>query len=186
VKYIGLDFETSGTDPWGDAVPIQIGIASHSLDADYDSLIGGWDWNEITWSEESEKIHGITKDRLASADPVWKVDILAAARLIEYGDLRSRMFNVAVGWNVAGFDRQFVTRWMPNLNRLLSYRTVDLNALVFALVQSEREYADVKRASKEYAAEKISDGGDWHDAYFDAIAALYSFEYLRGLGFKGG
>jgi DNA polymerase III epsilon subunit-like protein len=186
IRYIGLDFETSGTDPWGDAVPIQIGIATWASSSDrpfdthFEALIGKWVWGvDATWDEESFAIHGITQDELAKARFVWQVDILAAASLIEAG-LGSRMWNVMVGWNVAGFDRQFITRWMPNLNRLFSYRTVDLNALVFARAGTdEQAYKKLKEASKVYAAERMGGITDWHDALYDAQAALHSFEFLR-------
>lgn len=176
IRYIGLDFETSGTDPWGDAVPIQLGM--WAADVPFARDIGRWDWSEFTWSEESFAIHGITKEVLASAPPVWQVDIRAANFLLDR-DMGSRMWNVIVGWNVAGFDRQFITRWMPNLNRLLSYRTVDLNALVFAKAgDNEGAYQDIKVHAKGYAADKIGGPENWHDAAYDARAAIYSLEFL--------
>ena len=182
ISYYGLDFETSGTDPWGSAVPIQIGIAGRDgFDVEY--LIGGWDWNEYEWNEQSETIHHISRDELQAAAPVWQVDIIAASELLRHRS-SSRMFTVIVGWNVAGFDRQFITRWMPNLNRCLSYRTVDLNAIVFALADDEAGYERIKKASKRYAADELSKFGmeeNWHSALYDAQAALCSFEYLKGL-----
>jgi oligoribonuclease (3'-5' exoribonuclease) len=178
IHYYGLDFETSGTDPWGDAVPIELGISTGDKDIEY--RIGGWDWNQFTWSPESEAIHGITQKDLESELPAWTVDILAAADIVKLGG--SRMFTVIVGWNVAGFDRQFITRWMPNLNRCLSYRTVDLNALVFGLAgDDEGEYVRIRKASKSYAADQLH-YENWHSALYDAKAALYSFDYLRKAG----
>ena len=177
IKYIGLDFETSGTDPWGDSVPIQIGIATED-DKTFVANIGRWDWNTYTWSYTSQSIHGITRETLAAARPVWEVDILAAAWMLETVS-GSRMFTIPVGWNVAGFDRQYITRWMPNLNRILSYRTVDLNAVVFAQATNEQHYKSLKDKSKAYAAEQIEGETAWHDALYDARAALHSFNYLR-------
>lgn len=99
------------------------------------------------------------------------------------------MFTVPLGWNVAGFDRQFITRHFPNLNRLLSYRSVDLNSLIFEQVSSEKEYNGLKEAAKQYAAKAMkerafvmmeSEEEKWHDATYDAEASWYAFEFLRG------
>lgn len=189
MNYIGLDFESSGTDPWGKHVPIQLGMAIQLPRrtmteapefAPFVSLIGGWDWAEFEWSEEAAKVHSISREVLVKADPVWVVDIKAAAWLIEQIGYAGRMYNITVGWNVAGYDRQFVTRWMPNLNRLLSYRTLDLNALVLAEVGDEKGYKDVKQSAKNYSNGLLGiTEASRHDALIDATAALLELEYLR-------
>lgn len=182
INYIGLDFEASGSNPWGEHVPIQIGIALNTNENEFkpfQSYIGKWDWNQFEWNLEAEKVHNIPRDIIDRAPPVWVVDIEAAAWLIQNLGHTSRMWNIPVGWNIAGYDRQFITRWMPNLNRLLSYRTVDLNALCLAKAeQSESAYKDIKRKVKVYAQKTIG-GPDWHDALYDAKAALHSLHALR-------
>lgn len=190
IQYIGMDFESSGHDPWGRHVPIQIGMVVKP-DKEwgpwfYESLIGGWQFdncndpvNNWVWSEKAFGVHGIAKESLKDAPPVWAVDIEAAAWLIRAVGHRNSMFNITVGWNVAGFDRQFVTRWMPNLNRLLSYRTLDLGAVVFARAGTEkRAYANYKKAAKAYADSKLGPEGH-HNALRDARAALLELEWLR-------
>lgn len=164
-------------------MPIQIGIAGgdrpDGTDAwEFCSLIGQWDWREWEWNEEAARVHGISQEDLEDAQPVWKVDILAAATLLKQG-VGQRMFNIAVGWNVGSFDRQFITRWFPNMNRILSYRVVDLNTLCFALAGGEEaEFERIKKRAKKYAAERLG-GEGWHDALFDAKAALFAFEALK-------
>lgn len=175
---IGLDFETSGTDPWGSAVPIEIGLAVRTPSAEiatFEALIGRWSWNVDTpWSEKSAAIHGITKDELAKAEPVKIVDIRVAHWLIEQG-ATNRMRSITVGWNVAGFDRQFITRWMPVTNSLLSYRTVDLNALVFGLAGDDAQaYKNIKDKANSLSVEGLE--GTWHRAGFDAVRSLRAFE----------
>jgi oligoribonuclease (3'-5' exoribonuclease) len=108
-----------------------------------------------------------------------------AADLIE-ANLGSRMFTVAVGWNVGGFDRQFIIRHMPALNSVLSYRNADLNSMVFKLAgDSEKKYEEIKKAAKEYAVPLVKEvyglDKNWHDAGYDAAAALFSLEYLQSL-----
>lgn len=186
-QYIGLDFEASGAEPWGRSVPIEIGLAVGN--EVYTSLIGQWSWAEFDWNDKAAEVHGIDQSDLFAARPVWQVDILAAAWLMErwVTPRSNRMFNITVGWNVAGYDRQFVTRWMPSLNRLLSYRTADLNAMVFALAgDSEPEYDAIKKMAKEYAEAEGMIGNPLppelakpHRAGYDARMSLISFEYLQ-------
>lgn len=180
ITYIGMDFEASGDKPWQGSVPVQIGFA---LEDGYErtELIGGWDWNEWDWNEVAAGIHNISQETLATANPAWKVDILLAADLMDRIG-KSKMFNVCVGWNVAGYDRQFILRWFPSLNRILSYRNLDLNSLVFrAAGYSEKRYNDIKTAAKEYAAQELQREAAWHDAGYDAAAALKSMKYLSQL-----
>lgn len=179
ITYIGMDFEASGTNPWGMHVPIQLGFAlSHDREAE--SLIGGWNWNEWEWQEEAFGVHGITKDRLLGAPRVADADILLAASLLNMGvKSKERMWNVPVGWGVAGYDQQFITRWFPCLRRLLSRRSVDLNALTYSLAgESEREYGNIKKRVKRETAESLM-SEDWHDALYDAKAALVSYDILK-------
>ena len=201
MKYIGLDFESSGSDPWGRSVPIQIGMAmeddgtlatASGAPLIFSRYIGGWSWESNhndpsaewwDWSEEAEAVHGLARDSIALkyAEPVWAVDIQAAAWLLEFVGTTKRMFNITVGWNVAGFDRQFITRWMPNLNRLLSYRTLDLTALVFAQADDEAQYRAVKKAAKDAAHAALGYSSDQrHDALVDARCALVEKSYLIG------
>lgn len=90
------------------------------------------------------------------------------------------MNRLAVGWNVAGYDRRFVDLHLPYLRRVLSYRTVDLNALCFGLDgKGGVSWKDWKREAKTYA-NKFIDPSKRHDAEVDAQAALREVEFLRG------
>lgn len=192
ITYVPLDFETSSIEPWGDvmdkplAAPIQLGIYLPASNLRLSYMIGGWDWNEYEWNETSESIHGFTREEVDAAEPAWKVDIRIAANLLDLTG--GRMFTVPLGWNVAGFDRQFITRHFPNLNRLLSYRSIDLNAVIFSQVNSEKEYNELKQSTKEYAAKRMKAYASerleayvekWHNAVYDAEASWYAYEFLR-------
>lgn len=186
MRLIGLDFETSGSDIDAGAVPIQIGIAFRpNPDEDLvvlDRYIGGWNWKDgsATWDKESEEVHGIPKEMLNDAPPAWKIDIALANELL--GFIGPRMWNLPVGWNVGGFDMPFVRRYFPNLSRILSYRSVDLTPLVIALSGGhEGTYKEVKKQAKTWAANQIG-GYQWHDAGFDAEAALHAYQWLTEHG----
>lgn len=176
---LGLDLETSGSTH-DRHVPIQIGIyVDAHLISEY---IGGWDWNEWEWDEEAEEVHGIPKETLQSHPPVNIVDGGVAARLWHLVK-EQRMNRIPVGWNVAGFDMPFVRRWMPLTASLLSYRSLDLNAICFYLDGlGGKTWKDHKRAAKQYANAFI-DASQRHDAGEDAKAAIYELHYLREVGF---
>ena len=85
------------------------------------------------------------------------------------------------GWNVGAFDLPFVRDTLPGLASLLSRRSVDLNAVCFTLggtlpyFGSRPKWNTWKRLSKEAAQAEltaISVAPKWHDAGYDALAAL--------------
>jgi DNA polymerase III epsilon subunit-like protein len=198
---IGLDFETSGTDH-EESAPIQIGLANRDGEVMV-SLVGGWKWlgewrgmeKAYEWNERSFEIHRIERDRLASAPPAAEVD-REAARFVtsSYKGVRSNWV-VAVGWNVAGFDLPFLRKHFPKTQRNMSYRSIDLNAIVFAVTESGLTrptgeawtYKALKGFVKNAAAERVAaesdffDGAEWHDAGYDALASLYAYDALRGV-----
>lgn len=196
-EYWGLDLETSGTTH-EDHVPIQLGLTAPSgITATW--LIGGWLWWEDDlgpangdmypggrwshWSEEAAQVHGITQAQLqADGLPAAKV-ALEAVRFIEaFSDTWLGNRHV-VGWNVASFDMPFVRQHLGALSRVLSYRSVDLNAVCFTLTEAHGiSYKGLKRRSKEYAAEQLREtypGEMWHDAGYDSAAALHSWDYMK-------
>ena len=199
--FIGLDLETSGTDIFSGAVPIQLGIAVRPEGKALEAkgwYIGGWEWENLQpetygpshtqrawWSSDSQKIHGLTPMGLKNMPTSFDVSRNAVEWLDNQGMPKPADLHI-VGWNVAGFDLPFVRKYMPALDRRLSYRTVDLNAVTFALSGCQyfgrtMGYQGIKRASKEYALEEMSVLGipeEWHDAQFDAIAALYCYDWL--------
>ena len=195
--FIGLDFETSGTVP-EDHAPIQIGMATLSPDSFFVRDIGGWNWSDLPWTrdftggklamwdQEAFEVHGIDRERLSLAPSVEIIDGWAANWVGTVAADTPRNWRNVVGWNVAGFDLAFLRRHMPKTSKTLSYRTVDLNAVVFSITGNDRDfYNEVKSEAKDYAAGFIAEmhpshvETTWHDAGYDALAALYSFEYLH-------
>ena len=188
-EFWGLDFETSGTTH-EHHVPIQIGIASPRGRV-YSSLIGGWQWGDTDWDtgrpyghqwdERAYEVHGIERERLEDAPK----PNLVAAEAISFIEQHSEAWHgerKLVGWNVASFDMPFLRKHLNGVGRVLSYQSADLNAVCFAISEAHgTSYKALKRASKEYAAEQLRDEWPeelWHDAGYDAAAALHSWHYL--------
>lgn len=185
--YIGIDFETTGTD-FETSVPIEFGMATEWGNV-HERLIGGWDWNDRPWSAEAEGIHKISQDDLRLARPAdWiDKDFVDWVHLMVGADPKRI---IAVGWNVASFDLPFLRRYLPQTSKAISYRTVDLNAIVFAIVEAELRdaygepwtYYGLKDHLKREAADRIEGetGTDqaWHRAGYDALASIYAFDEL--------
>lgn len=180
-EYWGLDLETSGTSHERH-VPIQLGIAAPDGTL-FTSLIGGWDFDsQHAWDDEAFMVHGIPPEQLLDAPHASEVDADAAAFIEEHSNVWHGNRKV-VGWNVAAFDMPFVRRWLPQTAYALSYQSADLNAICFALSEAHDEsYKTLKKRSKEYAAEQLYDqfpDEQWHDAGYDAAAAIHIWDYLK-------
>ena len=189
VTYVGLDFETSGTSHDRHA-PIQIGLATRS--EVFGGLVGGWDWdNDYEWSYEAQDIHGIEQADLEDCLTAAQMDGEASTWLSTLDTPAKKI--IAVGWNVAAFDFPFLRQHFPRTAEGMSYRSVDLNAIIFALVESRMmdpygkvwDYYGLKKAAKDYAADAVErefpemfTGEEWHDAAYDAIASLFAYDFL--------
>ena len=190
VAFIGLDFETSGTSH-ETAAPIQIGLATRT--EIFGGLVGGWDWDdEYEWSYEAQEIHGIERAELEGCPNAPSMDSQASLWLTQALDLPPKKI-IAVGWNVAAFDFPFLRRYFPATASGMSYRSVDLNAILFGIVEARMtdpynrvwDYYGLKKAAKQYAAECVQrefpdmfTGEEWHDAAYDAIASLHAYDFL--------
>lgn len=183
IMLIGLDFETS-TGDHRNLSPIQIGISMPN-GQEFESLIALPD--EHVWSMNSQAVHGIEMKELEGAPSIFEVDIRASAFMFDILKEWSapRMNRVAVGWNVGSFDRRIVYDYMPNLNNILSYRTLDLNTVCyFAADILGDSYARIKQKVKEEAAAEIGED-NWHNALFDARAGLLNYQMLVELVAQG-
>ena len=196
----GLDLETSGSSH-GTSVPIQIGIYAPN-GAVFRSDIGGWRWRawaedqfsaDPIWSEEAFGIHNITKERLELAADRFSVQ-RQAARFIEEHTNAWIGNRLVVGWNVASFDMPFVRQYLPAVSNMLSYRSIDLNAATYTACDAlGLSYGKVKGASKDYAAVVLEEEFDWpdgemtwHDAAYDAAAAIHSYKFILQVIQRGG
>lgn len=178
---VGLDFETTGTDPMVD-VPIQVGLAVlEPFPTVFCVEIGGWDWNERRWGYEAQAIHGITKGWLeVSGLPRTQVDRMAVAWLEAAMDRvgATRNHTHFVGWNVGGFDMTLARRFLPGLISTASYRNLDLNSALLLATNNGSQMKRRKERLKSRAAVRANAVGhfppdSWHNAGFDALASLY-------------
>lgn len=183
-QVVGLDGEmTGGTktlDFYKEYQLCQIGVAL-SYDDVFTSDIG-FDEGKYKVTEEALEVNKFTHERIQSGLRQEQVD----SDLVRWIRGRIPAANtpfglklIATGWNVASWDLPFVRFYLPRFSEWLWYRTIDLNAVVFAAEKvTGKSYKSIKDAAKRYAEKVIKPPADWHNAGYDAAASLAAWHYL--------
>lgn len=185
---IGLDGEMSDSDLDKGAVLIQIGVCDEYGNT-FESLIGydaGW-----YQTEQASAVHKIPDEDILTAPRPDQVDRRLYSWLeARLDDARIREEStglrpfVPVGWNVGNFDMPFVRKFLPESASLISRRSLDLNSLCYSFEDAQvtymgerRSFSKWKQLAHDAASEVLGDDG-WHDALFDAQAALEAYNFL--------
>jgi len=190
INLISLDCETSGSDISKGAAMIQIGASMKDGGHIYTycQTLNPLDEN-MWWEEEAAQVHKIPQEKVLKSPNRDDIDDGLYDWLIRHGAHPShRDRNIAVGWNISGFDMPFVKKYLPRTFKLFSRRTLDLNALCFALdgkldiaTDSIYFWNEWKELSKNYAESLCPQSENYglHNAGWDSETALHSLDYLR-------
>lgn len=187
IQYVGLDGEMTGTFAEGGKL-CQIGVAFSPDDIFCKDV--GWDRGTFYCEPKAMSIHGLSEDYIAEeADYKTKVDGVLSHYLECHGATNETRSLIPIGWNVARWDMPFIEDALPLSNEYFSRRTIDLNAVVYFMdgkipyEGSYPTYKGWKRMSKTYAEETLQKEYEvepaWHNAGFDAAAALLSYRFLQ-------
>lgn len=189
-RVVGLDGEMTCSDLARGGRLIQIGVAvGLEREQRFTSFVG-WPENEYVTDPKAMRVHGISDKAIATASPAPEVDGRLRAFLLANGaDPRKKTIE-PVGWNVVGFDMPFVRDALPRSAELISRRGVDLNAVcrtldgILEFEGSRPSTSGWKRLAKRAAEQVLTGYGideEWHDAGFDAAAALAAWQWLRAV-----
>ena len=201
IRYVGLDGEMTGSGSrdrkriaFKEYQLIQIGLAT--MDAEpltkyhsglvfkpetlrtFTSDIGYDEWNS---QPQAMEVNKFTSERIKAGPPQETVDRDASIFLDERFGEGVRDLH-AVGWNVGSFDMPFVREYLPWIADRFSYRSVDLNSILFSVVDTDDQYKELKRKAKSGAEIILRQMGiqkNFHDAGYDAANALIAFKLLR-------
>jgi len=187
---IGLDGEMSDSDMDNGAVLIQIGVCDEYGNT-FESLIG----HEAGWykTEQASAVHQISDEDVLAAPRCDQVDRRLSRWLFDrLDDARARGEHtglrpfIPVGWNVGNFDMPFVRKFLPESSSLISRRSLDLNSLCYSFEDARVTYMGERLSFSKWkglahdAASAVLGDDGWHDALFDAQAALESYSFLTG------
>lgn len=179
-RFIGLDIETSGTDVNVHSL-LQIGV--------YDSVSKDTFVADVrppsdaVFHPEAMAVNGISQDRMQKAYLPGRIDEMLYEWLAVRGLIGNHVH--VIGFNVGSFDMLFVRKTFLVVGAKLSYRTVDLNSILFALDQAGvGDFDSLKHEAKAYGARHVTGpvgARGWHDAGFDAVASYFAWVYLKNL-----
>jgi DNA polymerase-3 subunit epsilon len=165
-RFTAIDFESAGATQGGTDHPVQVGLATWTLDEGIsDTFVSYLQTNQpVLWS--AQKVHGIGTDQLQDAPPLLSL----------WPDLRARLHGAIVVAHGKGTEKRFLRAFPghgfgPWLDTLHLARAIwpdlpdhSLSALGAALGLTEKIQVTVPAKS-------------WHDALFDSIASLLVLEH---------
>lgn len=190
--YCGLDLEMTGTDVWEHRL-IQVGISFDPRDETKNFVSDvGWAKGNYEYQEEALQVIRWDFSRIESGPSFIIVGDRIASFFEEMGAQKGKV--IPCGFAVGSFDMPFMAQtfpWImeyfvkPQKAPIYSYRVVDLSqvAMAFGWNHSKNEwgYKAWKKASKEYAESELEEIGinpQWHDAGYDAKAAILAMEFF--------
>lgn len=176
--FLGLDLETTGSDPPPRHQLIQVGAKMPGPGGPEFVSDVGYPNGTYAYTEEALKVNRFTIERIEAGPSPESVDREFANWLNRIGATAKSIR--PIGWNVASFDVIFVRWYFPQASAFFSYQSVDLNAVCFTLAEAHgRSFHGYKDAAKAYARKMLGVDNS-HDAGFDASCAVLEWEYLQG------
>lgn len=194
--YIAVDGEmTAASIPMGGRL-FQLGlvmvnkVSSTKIEAG-DSLLLNFCPEDFYWSEEAEAVHGYSEEEVLGFEPAADADKKLVEWLKAHG-VSERDKAVIIGFNIGSFDLPHIEVVLPESRKLLSHRTIDLNALCFTLEGIEyngndTEWTGWKRFAKKYAERTIGlshnslNAEQAHNALYDAYLHFYAWQFLKSV-----
>jgi len=206
--YVGIDAEMTGTDYLTHRL-IQVGFTVDARDSAkcFRSDVG-WENGNYRYQDEALVVNRFTHERIRTGPKVDEVESKLLTWFKEVGLEESSI--IPVGFAVRTFDMPFINRTfstevmkyfirpkprgLPSDHSPFLYRCSDLTdytlGMAYGIERSQRKlYGEQawKRAGKEYAQRELAKAGvepDWHDALYDARAALLQMEFYSNQRIK--
>ncbi len=168
VVFSGIDFEGAGAQRGKEDWPVQIGMATWSLDKGYGDFYVSYleREGEVDWY--AKKIHGIDVGDLAGAPSLISL----------WPEVNGRLGNEAVPVaHAKGTEKRFLRKFPGNPFD----PWVDTLLLARAAMPEQKKHSLGALCEELGLGEKVRElvpERDWHDALFDAVASLVLLEWM--------
>jgi DNA polymerase-3 subunit epsilon len=166
-RFSAIDFESAGASRGSTDAPVQVGLATWSMDAGHGETFVSYLRTDqpVQWS--ARKIHGIGPEQLADAP----------ALLSLWPELKSRLAGAVVVAHGKGTEKRFLRAFPghgfgPWIDTLLIARAA------WPTLPDHSLGALCDRMELTAAVRALVPGKSWHDALFDAVASLVLLEHL--------
>ena len=167
--FAAVDFESAGAERGKTDIPVQIGMASWSIQAGhqdhYTSFIKAD--KSITWA--AQKVHGISTDDLYDAPPLMKL----------WPQIKSRLSERIVVAHGHGTEKRYLNAF-PGHGLGPWVDTLQLSRAAWPELKSHALGDLCEHWQLTSQVSKLIERKTWHDALYDATASLVILEYLIG------
>lgn len=165
--FAGIDFEGSGARRGEEEWPLQIGMATWSLEKGFDNFFVSYLESEGRIDSFVQNIHGISQEKLTGAPSLLSL----------WPEVNQRLGDGAVPVaHAKGTEKRFLRKFPGNPFE----PWVDTLLLARAALPSSKKHGLGAFCEEIGVADKVHElveGRDWHDALFDAVASLVLLEW---------
>ena len=176
-NYVGLDIETTGLEPSENHRLIQFGIY---FQRDGDTLVRDiLPMGTMVLDPEAMKVNGFSLARIQAGSPNDEADEEIVQWLEAKGIEPDSL--TAVGFNVGWFDQHgFIKKELPKTAKFFGRRSVDLTGITYLFSEIESKPREqVKNEIRDTVAKRLVGKAMWHDAGYDARAAIETFVVMQ-------
>ena len=166
-RFTAIDFESAGAARGMNDAPVQVGLASWSLEGGHDDAFVSYLRTDqpVQWS--ARKVHGIGPEQLADAPPL----------LALWPELKPRLSGAVMVAHGKGTEKRFLRAFPghgfgPWIDTLLIARAAWPDLPDHSL-GTLCDTCGISPQVRDIVPEK-----SWHDALFDAVASLVLLEHL--------
>ena len=166
-RFTAIDFESAGASRGSTDAPVQVGLASWSMDGGHgDAFVSYLQTGQaVLWS--ARRVHGIGPDQLAEAPTLVSL----------WPELKSRLAGAVVVAHGKGTEKRFLGSFPghgfgPWIDTLLLARAA------WPTLPDHSLGALCGHCWLVSTIQELVSGKSWHDALFDAVASLVLLERL--------
>lgn len=165
--FAAIDFESAGAERGKTDVPVQVGMASWSLQTGHQEHFTSFIKTDrkITWS--AQKVHGISSDDLCHAPPLMQL----------WPNIKATLSGRIVVAHGHGTEKRYLNAF-PAHGFGPWVDTLQLSRAAWPELKSHALGDLCDHWQLTFRVSQLVESKTWHDALYDATASLVILEYL--------